>query len=621
MAGERLTEEEKRQWSRDYSDYDKNPERVTEVIRRDVEEASSFYSQNLESMYASLRKYYENFMTVEDISAGENGAIRIKIPYIWQQIQVLIPKTAAVMMQTRPYVSFDLVDTEKNMSYKREIADKINTYFDYLLSQKIKFYPKFSEIIESCYVYGGAITRQDWKSEVSSYKMRDIMRDAYDIPQGVVTTDITEQDFIDDYPDIDIVSVDNFMYDPTATSMENMRYCIVKQHYDLEGINQLFNTGLITQEGYEAAFRTAVDPLAAADPDVNDGKKKVKPITIYEYWSRSGYRVFWLPEKNMILGLAESVYEHKELPFTVWKFNNHSGDLFGTSLVTALLGMQNENDLTRTQRRDNAALVTNRIILKSDNVDLDENDLRSAAGKVIEVESDDIKKEIVQLDVTDLGASIFQESTSIQQDMDNVSGVHDPIRGNFQQKGQQTATAYNVIQGNASERIIERVRFLESSSLTRCFKQLISLCRQFIVADRNYVDYQQTPFDREENIVPVEAFQHIFEVIPETAVSDPTVTPEIMKQNKLEGINTLIPLMETGQVNPRGIVEEICKLYELETDKIMISPEEEMMLQQQQEEAMMQQQVQQNMELAQQFQQIQQSGLPPIEGMGDMNAQ
>ena len=127
------------------------------------------------------------------------------------------------MMQTRPYVNFDLVDTEKNMSYKREIADKINTYFDYLLSQKIKFYPKFSEIIESCYVYGGAITRQDWKSEVSSYKMRDIMRDAYDIPQGVVTTDITEQDFIDDYPDIDIVSVDNFMYDPTATSMENMR--------------------------------------------------------------------------------------------------------------------------------------------------------------------------------------------------------------------------------------------------------------------------------------------------------------------------------------------------------------------------------------------------------------
>ena len=92
MAGERLTEEEKRQWSRDYSDYDKNPERVTEVIRRDIEEASSFYSQNLESMYASLRKYYENFMTVEDISAGENGAIRIKIPYIWQQIQVLIPK-------------------------------------------------------------------------------------------------------------------------------------------------------------------------------------------------------------------------------------------------------------------------------------------------------------------------------------------------------------------------------------------------------------------------------------------------------------------------------------------------------------------------------------------------
>ena len=268
MQETKISDKEKRQWSRDFSDWKEDRDRVTKVIEKDIEEAETFYTNTLEAQYSALRKYYENFTTLQEMLEGKNGARRLKIPYIWQQIQTLTPKTAAIMMQTRPYVNFDIVDTQIDVGQKKQLAEKINTYFDYLLSQKIKFYPKFSEIIEDCYVYGGAVTRQDWKSEISSYKMRSIMKDNFSTPQGVVTTDITEQDFIDDYPDIDKVSLDNFLYDPTATNMENMRYCAVKQYYDLEGLNQLYNTGLITEEGYTLAFKTATDPLAAVDSNV-----------------------------------------------------------------------------------------------------------------------------------------------------------------------------------------------------------------------------------------------------------------------------------------------------------------------------------------------------------------
>lgn len=610
------TEEEKKQWSRDFSDYSDNPSRVTTVVSKDIDEAEDFYDNQLKNKYSAYRQHYENFISIMEITNKKNGAAFLKIPYVWQQIQTLIPKTAAAIVQSRPYIRFDIADIDKHAGEKKDILDRVNTFFDYILSQKVKFYSKFSEIIEKCYVYGGAITKEEWKSEVTSVTMQEMFRDVYGNTQGVVSPQKKIEQFVDDYPDMEIINLDDFIYDPTSTKIENMRYCFIKRNYDLEGLNKLRNTGLITEEGFNIAFNSATEVFSAVDSDYGAGNKKIKPIKIYEYWNVSGYRVFYLPDQKVIIGLDENVYDHKELPFTVWKFNNREGELLGTSLVHALLGMQNENDFMRTQRRDNISLVNNRILLVSDDLELSAEKLTSGAGSIIPVEADNIRNSIMELSVSDLGGSIFQESVAIQQDMDNASGVHDPIRGNFQQKGAQTATAYNVIQGNASERIIERVRFLEADGLTRCFKHMISLCRQFITTDREYVNYSEEPFSQERNFVPVEAFQNVFEVIPETTVSDPTVTPEILKQNKLEGLNTLIPLLETGQVNPRGVVEEICKIYELDSGKIMITPVEQANMEQQQQEQMAQQRLLQQMEMERQAIELQQNQLPNISSMG-----
>ena len=616
----KLTDEERKKYSRDFDDYDKDPDRVTDIVRRDITEAEEYFSNTEKPRYDQYIEAYKNFIDFDKM--GANGVARLKIPYAYQQIQTLIPKTTSIIAQKSSFVKFDIVDAFKNSSEKTDMLDRVNTYFEYVLSQKVKFYPKFSEIIEKCYVYGGAITKQEWKSEVTSSMMRNIQKDYYGNSIGLQAK-FTEQDRIDDYPDVQIINHMNFRHDPTATSMDNMRYCATKNDYDLAGLNKLYNTGLITAEGYELAFSEATADIQGSVNSEDQKNKKVKPVSIYEYWNIEGYRVFYLSTKTRILGLSKNIYHHKQLPFTIWKFNNEETGIFGVSMIDVLGGLQYENDVARTQRRDNIAMNNNRPLLKPNDIDIEAEDLVAAAGKIIGVDTDDPRKALFQLEVADLGNAPFQESAAIQQDMDNVSGIHDPIRGNFQQKGQQTATAYNVIQGNASERIIERVKFLEADSLTRCFNQLMALCRQFIVTDREYVKYESDPYEEERNIVPVEAFQNLFELIPETSISDPTVTPEIMKQNKLEGLNTLVPLIETGQVNPRGIVEAICKIYELDADKIMITPEQEQMMMQQQEQQQMMAQQQEQLAMEQQMMQMAQQaqqGLAPIEEMGGITS-
>ena len=84
----------------------------------------------------------------------------------------------------------------------------------------------------------------------------------------------------------------------------------------------------------------------------------------------------------------------------------------------------------------------------------------------------------------------------------------------------------------------------------------------------------------------------------------------------MEGLNTLIPLLETGQVNPRGVVEEICKIYELDSGKIMITPVEQMEIEQQQQEQAAQQQILQRMEMERQALELQQRQIPNIPNMG-----
>ena len=82
---------EKKRWSRDFSDYESDPERVRKAVQKDIDDGDDFYTNNLKWKYSAYRNTYENFIDVRELCNSVNGATKIKIPYIWQQIQTLVP--------------------------------------------------------------------------------------------------------------------------------------------------------------------------------------------------------------------------------------------------------------------------------------------------------------------------------------------------------------------------------------------------------------------------------------------------------------------------------------------------------------------------------------------------
>lgn len=163
-----------------------------------------------------------------------------------------------------------------------------------------------------------------------------------------------------------------------------------------------------------------------------------------------------------------------DLPILDCRLGGAPGEFIGVGSVEAIKPTQKELNLLRSQRRDNVALVLNKLFIYdmlSGEVDL--STLFSAPGNVILTQGDAVK----ELPISDVTASSFSEEEKLIYDIQNVLSFWDYSRGATPRR-RETATGIIRLQQASQSRNEWYLRKIDAYVLQPLCKRLIVYLRE-----------------------------------------------------------------------------------------------------------------------------------------------
>jgi len=168
-----------------------------------------------------------------------------------------------------------------------------------------------------------------------------------------------------------------------------------------------------------------------------------------------------------------------DTPLLDARMSGAPGEFFGIGHAESIKPLQRELNLLRSQRRDNIALVLNKVFkynMLAGEVDL--STLFSAPGNVIIEQGDAIE----ELPVTDVTASSYKEEESLLYDIQNVLSFWDYSRGATPRR-RETATGIIRLQQAAQSRNEWHLRKLDEYIFRPLAKRLMVYLRDGLSRD------------------------------------------------------------------------------------------------------------------------------------------
>jgi hypothetical protein len=297
---------------------------------------------------------------------------------------------------------------------------------------------------------------------------------------------------------------------------------------------------------------------------------------MHEVWEfHDGSDVIVVLDRTVPVASGPNPFWHGELPFQIFRPTKVPGEFVGIGLPESIEDLQEEINVVRSERRDNAAMAVQRPFAYFDGM-VDVADFKWAAGAMIPVDGDP-KDLIFPLTVQDVPASGYQEEANLQRDIERVTGIDDTLSGGEGGGGaSQTATGVQMVHAAANLRIQNQTRRLEVELVKRTARQFLSLNQQHIIEDQvvagpplpGEVAHKAYSWYR---IGPAELAGE-FEVEPEGGSMTPPNPVE--KMSKAQQIMQMfMPLAEMGFVKPEKVVEYALDNVGVENPRSWLAPQ------------------------------------------------
>jgi len=167
-----------------------------------------------------------------------------------------------------------------------------------------------------------------------------------------------------------------------------------------------------------------------------------------------------------------------DLPILDCRTTGGFGEYFGHGVIEQIKPLQLEMNLLRSQRRDNIALILNKVFTYDISIgEIDWASLISAPGNIIVGKN--IKECLSELEYTDVTSSAFKESEDLKYDMQNITAMWDYARGGTPRR-RETATGIIRLQQAAQSRNEWQLRKIDSYILQPLAKRLIISLREYL---------------------------------------------------------------------------------------------------------------------------------------------
>lgn len=437
----------------------------------------------LDELYHSRRRYKDAHAAaasprdrdaVLDGMRAEFGP-DLLIPYAFSTVETVLPR----MLSNRPRMLFTPRSpaSEKNTENIRIILDAQQQQSNYEL--------KLQSTGRSGLVYGLGVQKGYWRRETAQRK-RLTPRTYGDVDgAGGYAVDDYQAVLWDD-PDVDDVSIWDFLWDPYGDSMDTIGYAIHRSWrstaYVLAKVQSGWGEVALTAEDLEGAgAKERYVGLWQRRWDSQGHKIDLKE-TVHEVWEvhLGGQRVVTVVNRQWPVSVAANPAWHGRMPFTIFRPTEVLHQFCGKGEIEPIEDLSYEMNMLRSNRLLNALFKLHASYFYEDGA-LDPDAVKIGPGEMIPVANQNgssLRDLLVPVTVGDIPNSSYQEEQALQADMERVSGISDPVSGGS--GADQTATGIQLIQAAAGLRIQNKTRRLELETILPMAEMWLALDQQHI---------------------------------------------------------------------------------------------------------------------------------------------
>jgi hypothetical protein len=295
-----------------------------------------------------------------------------------------------------------------------------------------------------------------------------------------------------------LLSVDpfDFIWDPFGFDIDSAEYVIhrtwrstayVQKQVDLfvgsEGRQGWRNVDpevlkrLSSNDKFDEVWRGRLNASGLGDVQ-RQGDKRLHEVLEYH----DGDQVIKVLDRQAVVQSGDNPFWHGEKPFQIYRPTHVTHQIPGKGEIEPIEDLQEEMNVMRRQRRDNASFVLDRVIAYADGM-VEQGDIQFFPGAAIPIRGGVDPREVMfPLPQQDIPYSSYQEEDRLRSDVDRTTGLSDPVMGAAQQG--QTATAAQLIFQVVTERVKNKTTRLELEVINPGTEQMVELDQQKILTPR-----------------------------------------------------------------------------------------------------------------------------------------
>lgn len=477
MAG---SSKERTAWDNPRDFLNMTDEQIITQATEDFKNSESYQ----DAYFKKFKQYYQLYRAYQEEADKREDGSNLFIPYIFNIVENAFPKITKSLFSVRPYLPYMPVNKKDPEAARK--ATNMTNLVEWELDNKMRGRTIYNEILRNTCLYGCGISKQTWKLEertvvkrVDQTSMQTDEETGLTVP---VTSKVPEEvvEVVYDAPVMTNVPLEDFFFDPYATTIDNAAYCIHRYFLPMYVVLDMCNKAQLTisaadlKEKLESGSSTTNEYDKSANIGMSSKPNRKNEIEVWEYWTND---IKCLILNRNIVGLvSNNPYWHRRKPFSKWECIPVSGEFYGIGIVEMCSNLQIELNTTRNQRIDNVSFALNRMytILRTANIDVAQ--LKSRPNGFIEVDDHDDLHELPVYEVKDSG---FTEETIIKNDMDVTSGVYNYTRGEPADR-RETATTASILSQAGNDRFESQVLEIGWGGFSDSALQLAWLNRQYI---------------------------------------------------------------------------------------------------------------------------------------------
>lgn len=562
-------------------------------ITQEIKDIFSYYDSYRQQFEERAIENYKKFIGyLEEAAEGKSN---LHIPKTYEILDTIRARFLSSFFDQRPFIEFTTMPEAGDIRSIITSEDKAKVAASFVDEQleKNDVRTVFHDFVTSMLIFPAAFLSIGWRYEQADIKRKtkvpivDRMGSytgkwKWDIVESTETiwddNEIANVDFFDfwgdpDNPDLDDARGVFHREFITIGELENKLKLLEKVDdgiiypINLSDINAYTNQ---EEKGRNRRLSAVGITSFGQDPFKNSSSKEMndkQEVELLHYWEDDRHTIL-LNRNTVIYDGANPYWRHRKIPFIKANFERITGEFYGLSAVDIIKPMQDEMNTMHNQRMDNVSLLINRMWKKLRGTDIDENDLISRAGGVVEVDN---MEDLQPIEMPDIPQSAFISEEKLGMEIQRALGTPANIRG-AQSSDDQTATEASITAQAAQTRFGTKISIFQDKGIKRMAMMMDLNNQQFICDERAA---RVDPEDRNswQSIKPDDLIGE-FDYRPATSSVEAAANKELRREQLSQIIGFLMQA-QVPFVNYQKLIKQWLQEFDIDNPEKFLIPEQQ----------------------------------------------